>query len=42
LGGKNASPCHLDIPLHGYSLYLDDRQIIERGDVLVPEMRPRS
>lgn len=41
LGGKNASPCHLDIPLHGYSLYLDDRQIIDRGDILVKEMRPR-
>jgi 2,5-dihydroxypyridine 5,6-dioxygenase len=42
LGGKNASPCHLDIPLHGYSLYLDDRQIIDHGDILVQEMRPRS
>jgi 2,5-dihydroxypyridine 5,6-dioxygenase len=41
LGGKNASPCHLDIPLHGYSLYLDDRQIIDHGDILVHEMRPR-
>jgi 2,5-dihydroxypyridine 5,6-dioxygenase len=42
LGGKNASPCHLDIPLHGYSLYLDDRQIIDHGDILIQEMRPRS
>jgi len=42
LGGKNASPCHLDIPLHGYSLYLDDRQIINAGDVVVNEMRPRQ
>jgi 2,5-dihydroxypyridine 5,6-dioxygenase len=42
LGGTNASPCHLDIPLHGYSLYLDDRQIIDRGRILVPEMQPRS
>ena len=40
LGGTNASPCHMDIPVHGYSLYLDDKQIINRGDVVVPEMRP--
>ena len=31
LGGSNASPCHIDIPLHGYSLYLDDRQIVQPG-----------
>jgi 2,5-dihydroxypyridine 5,6-dioxygenase len=41
LGGSNASPCHMDIPLHGYSLFLDDRQIIDRGDVVVPEMKCR-
>ena len=39
LGGTNSSPCHLDIPLHGYSLYLDDRQIIDRGQVVVEEMK---
>ncbi|MGC9963154.1 MAG: leucyl aminopeptidase, partial [Acidimicrobiales bacterium] len=42
LGGTNASPCHLDIPLHGYSLFLDDRQIIDRGQILVTEMQPRN
>jgi 2,5-dihydroxypyridine 5,6-dioxygenase len=42
LGGSNASPCHLDIPLHGYSLYLDDRQIVDHGQIVVPEMKPRS
>ena len=42
LGGTNASPCHLDIPLHGYSLSLDDRPIIVDGDVVVEEMKPRS
>jgi 2,5-dihydroxypyridine 5,6-dioxygenase len=41
LGGTNASPCHLDIPLHGYSLYLDDRQIIDHGQIVIPEMKPR-
>lgn len=42
LGGSNSSPCHLDIPLHGYSLSLDDRPVIVDGDVVVEEMRPRS
>jgi 2,5-dihydroxypyridine 5,6-dioxygenase len=42
LGGTNASPCHLDIPLHGYSLSLDDRPIIDHGDVVVKEMQPRG
>jgi 2,5-dihydroxypyridine 5,6-dioxygenase len=42
LGGTNASPCHLDIPLHGYSLFLDDRQIIDKGQITVTEMQPRS
>jgi len=41
LGGSNASPCHMDIPLHGYSLYLDDRQIVDRGQIVIPEMKPR-
>ena len=41
LGGTNASPCHLDIPLHGYSLSLDDRPVVDKGDLVVPEMRPR-
>ncbi len=42
LGGTNASPCHLDIPLHGYSLSLDDRPVISHGDVVIKEMQPRS
>jgi 2,5-dihydroxypyridine 5,6-dioxygenase len=42
LGGSNASPCHLDIPLHGYSLFLDDKQIIDRGQIVDPQMKPRS
>jgi 2,5-dihydroxypyridine 5,6-dioxygenase len=42
LGGSNASPCHMDIPLHGYSLFLDDKQIIDRGQIVDPQMKPRS
>jgi 2,5-dihydroxypyridine 5,6-dioxygenase len=42
LGGTNSSPCHLDIPLHGYSLFLDDRPVVQAGDIVIDEMRPRS
>ncbi len=42
LGGSNASPCHMDIPLHGYSLFVDDKQIIDRGQIVDPQMKPRS
>jgi len=42
LGGPNDSPCHLDIPLRGCSLFLDDEPIVVDGDVVVKEMRPSS
>jgi hypothetical protein len=32
----------MDIPLHGYSLFLDDKQIIDRGQIVDPQMKPRS
>lgn len=42
LGGPNDTACHLDIPLRGCSLFLDDQPIILDGDVVVKEMRPAS
>ncbi|MDT0306460.1 leucyl aminopeptidase [Streptomyces sp. DSM 44917] len=42
LGGSNDSPCHLDIPMRGCSLFLDDRQVIDTGDLVIEEMRPRG
>ena len=39
LGGTNDTACHLDLPLRGCSLWLDDKQILKAGDVLHPEMR---
>lgn len=33
-GGDNDTPCHLDLPLHGCSVWLDDVQIMERGQFL--------
>ena len=40
VGGPNHSSCHLDIPMRGCSLYLDDRPIIADGEVVVEAMRP--
>lgn len=40
LGGPNDTPCHLDIPMRGCSLFLDDEPIVLDGDLAVKEMRP--
>lgn len=32
LGGTNDTPCHLDIPLRGCSLWLDDIHILDEGE----------
>jgi 2,5-dihydroxypyridine 5,6-dioxygenase len=39
LGGGNSSPCHIDIPMRGCSLYLDDEPIIVDGDVVHRDMK---
>ena len=40
VGGPNHTSCHLDIPMRGCSLFLDDTPVIVDGDVVVEEMRP--
>jgi 2,5-dihydroxypyridine 5,6-dioxygenase len=42
LGGPNDTACHLDIPMHGCSLYLDDELIVDEGELTVKDMRPAS
>jgi 2,5-dihydroxypyridine 5,6-dioxygenase len=39
LGGSNSSPCHIDIPMRGCSLYLDDEPILLDGDVVHTDMK---
>jgi 2,5-dihydroxypyridine 5,6-dioxygenase len=39
LGGTNATPCHLDVPMRGCSLYLDGEPVLIDGDIVVEEMR---
>lgn len=38
-GGSNDTACHLDLPMRHCSLWLDDTQILDHGDVLPPDMR---
>ncbi len=39
VGGTNDTACHLDLPMRGCSLWLDDLQILHEGEVVHPEMR---
>jgi 2,5-dihydroxypyridine 5,6-dioxygenase len=39
LGGPNDTACHLDIPMRGCSLFLDDEPMVLNGDVAVKEMQ---
>jgi 2,5-dihydroxypyridine 5,6-dioxygenase len=39
LGGTNDTPCHLDMPLRGCTLTVDDELIIKDGDVVPTDMR---
>lgn len=39
LGGTNDTACHMDIPLRGCNLTLDGVPIVERGDIVHPELR---
>ena len=39
LGGTNDTHCHLDLPMKGCTLYLDDEVIVKDGDVVPKDMR---
>ncbi len=39
VGGTNDTLCHLDIPLKGCTLYLDNQMIVEGGRIVPEEMR---
>ncbi len=39
LGGSNDTPCHLDLPMRGCSLWLDDLQILDGGKVVHEGLR---
>jgi 2,5-dihydroxypyridine 5,6-dioxygenase len=38
-GGSNDTHCHLDLPMKGCSLWLDDEEIVRDGEVVPREMR---
>jgi 2,5-dihydroxypyridine 5,6-dioxygenase len=37
-GGSNDTKCHLDLPMRNCDLYLDGKQVLRRGQFLVPEL----
>lgn len=39
LGGKNDTHCHLDLPMRGCTLYLDDELIVKDGKIVPEDMR---
>jgi len=39
LGGTNETPCHIDVPMRGCTLYLDGEPVVVDGDVVVESMR---
>lgn len=39
LGGTNDTPCHLDIPLKGCSVFLDGDPVVVDGDVIPEDLR---
>ena len=38
LGGTNDTPCHMDMPMRGCSLWVDGAQVLKEGRVVHPEM----
>jgi 2,5-dihydroxypyridine 5,6-dioxygenase len=41
-GGTNNTQCHVDVPMRGCSLLLDDEPIVLDGDIVVEEMKAPS
>ena len=39
-GGSRAAACHLDIPMRGCSVSLDDRPVVVAGDVVIDALKP--
>ena len=39
LDGENRVPFHFDIPTRNHSIWVDDRQIIDRGRFVIPELQ---
>ncbi|MGV3654054.1 MAG: leucyl aminopeptidase [Noviherbaspirillum sp.] len=38
-GGTNDTKCHMDLPMRGCSLWVDDIQVLEGGKIVHPDMR---
>ncbi len=39
LGGSNDTQCHVDVPMRGCSLYLDDEPVLINGDLVIDDLK---
>ena len=39
LGGENRAPFHFDIGTRNHSIWVDDLQVLDRGDFVIPELQ---
>lgn len=39
VGGDNDTPCHMDMPMRGCNLWVDDTPVLKDGQVVHPEMK---
>jgi 2,5-dihydroxypyridine 5,6-dioxygenase len=39
-GGPNRTACHLDMPMRGCTLWVDDMLVIENGQIALEELQP--
>jgi 2,5-dihydroxypyridine 5,6-dioxygenase len=39
LGGENRAPFHFDIPTRNHSIWVDDLQVLDRGNFVIPELQ---
>jgi 2,5-dihydroxypyridine 5,6-dioxygenase len=40
VGGTNATPCHVDLPMRRCSLFLDGEPVLLNGDIVIDDMKP--
>ena len=39
-GGENATACHLDLPMLGCTLWVDDELIVDNGKIVPIDLQP--
>jgi 2,5-dihydroxypyridine 5,6-dioxygenase len=42
VGGTNATPSHVDLPMRRCSLFLDEEPVLINGDIVIDDMKPAA